>query len=62
MKLAYLTCALGRHSVDLTNVRRTHGGHVGRCRHCGTALEEVAPFVWKAQKVHDAGLGNRRMG
>ncbi|GMM93655.1 hypothetical protein [Qipengyuania sp. MTN3-11] len=62
MKLAYLACALGRHRVDLTTTRAVHGGKVGRCRHCATALEEVTPFVWEAQKVHDAGLGRRFYG
>lgn len=62
MKLAQFACALGRHSLDRGNVRRLHGLHVGRCRHCASPLEEVSPHHWEVQRVRDAGLGRRYLG
>lgn len=59
LKLAHLSCAFGRHSVDQGKVRRVHGGQVSRCRHCATPMEETMPFTWTALKVRDAGLGGR---
>ena len=59
MKLAAFGCALGRHSLDRNTVRRVHGAQVGRCRRCGSAMEETMPNVWGLQQVRDAGLGRR---
>jgi hypothetical protein len=59
VKLAHLACAVGRHSVDQSAVRRVHGGQVGRCKHCSTPLEESAPYTWTPLRVRDAGLGGR---
>lgn len=59
LKLAHLSCAFGRHTVDEKAVRRVHGGQVGRCRHCATPMEESAPYTWTPLKVRDAGLGGR---
>ncbi|MFA9200739.1 MAG: hypothetical protein ACEQR8_06060 [Cypionkella sp.] len=62
MKLAHFACALGRHRVDPSAVRRIHGGSVSRCRHCATPLEEILPHHWTVQSVRDAGLGDRMLG
>lgn len=59
MKLAKFACALGRHRLDSSKVRRIHGTQVGRCRDCSSPMEEVEPFVWEVQRVRDAGLGRR---
>jgi len=59
MKIAQIACALGRHSVDMGKVRRIHGGHVSRCKHCSTPMEESMPHQWTVQYVRDAGLGGR---
>jgi len=59
MKLGYVACALGRHSIDPQGVKPIHGGQVGRCRRCSAPMEEVAPHVWAAQQARDAGLGPR---
>jgi hypothetical protein len=59
MKLAHISCAFGRHSVDQSAIRRVHGGQVGRCRYCTTLLEESSPYTWTKLQVHDAGLGGR---
>ncbi len=59
MKIAQIACALGRHSVDQSKVRRIHGGQVGRCKHCSTPMEESTPHHWTVQYVRDAGLGGR---
>jgi hypothetical protein len=59
MKLALFACALGRHSLDESKVRKVHGAQVGRCRHCNSPMEEVTPHVWEVQQVRDAGLGRR---
>lgn len=62
MKLGMLACALGRHSVDKTNLRKAGGMHVGRCRSCNTHMEEIEPHVWSVLRVRDAGLGPHRLG
>ncbi len=59
MKIAQIACALGRHSVDLSRVRRIHGGQVSRCKHCSTSMEESTPQHWTVQYVRDAGLSGR---
>ncbi|WP_152980286.1 hypothetical protein [Tsuneonella troitsensis] len=59
MKIAHLACAFGRHSVDMSAVRRIHGGSVSRCRHCATPMEESMPHHWTVQYVRDAGLADR---
>lgn len=59
MKLAAIGCALGRHSLDASKVRKVHGSQVGRCRNCNSPMEEVTPHVWEVQRVRDAGLGRR---
>lgn len=59
MKLAQFACALGRHRLDESKVRKVHGSHVGRCRSCNAPMEEVMPHVWEIQRVRDAGLGRR---
>jgi len=59
MKLASIGCALGRHRLDSSKVRKVHGSQVGRCRHCNSPMEEVTPHVWEVQRVRDAGLGRR---
>ena len=59
MKMGILACALGRHSVDTTNLRKAGGMHVGRCRCCNTPMEEIEPFVWSVLRVRDAGLDPR---
>ncbi|TCJ39851.1 hypothetical protein [Parafrankia sp. BMG5.11] len=62
MKLAHISCAFGRHSVDQSAIRRVHGGHVGKCRTCATPLEESSPFRWTKLHIRDAGLGGRFLG
>lgn len=59
MKLGHIACALGRHSVDSEGIKRAGGQMFGRCRCCGTPMEEVAPHSWAAMRVRDAGLGRR---
>ncbi len=61
MKFAHFGCALGRHSIDLNNLRRIHGGQVGRCRHCNTPMEESEPGSWASVQVHNADIGARRL-
>lgn len=62
MNIARIGCALGRHRLDDSKVRRIHGARVGRCRHCSAPMEEIAPQVWQVQRVRDAGLGRRYLG
>ena len=62
MKLGYIACALGRHSIDRDGVKHVHGAHVGRCRRCSTPMEEIEPHRWQVQHVRDAGLGPRSFG
>ncbi|SMQ75837.1 hypothetical protein SAMN06297468_2988 [Altererythrobacter xiamenensis] len=59
MKFRVLACAFGRHSVDKTNLRKTGGMHVGRCRCCHTPMEEVEPHRWGVLRVRGAGLERR---
>lgn len=59
MKFASIGCALGRHRLDSSKIRKVHGSHVGRCRNCNSPMEEVTPQVWEVQRVRDAGLGRR---
>ena len=59
MTFAKLACAFGRHRVDEGAIRHIHAGHVGRCRHCATPLEESEPHRWTVLQVHDAGMGRR---
>ncbi len=59
MTLGRIACAVGRHSIDHTNVKRVSGQQVGRCRNCRTAMEEVEPHHWAKQRVRDAGLAPR---
>ena len=61
MTLGHLACAIGRHRVDSSAVRRVHGGNVGRCRRCGSPMEEIMPHEWTVQHVRDAGLGDRML-
>ena len=62
MKLGLIGCAVGRHQVDVANVRHAHSVHAGRCRCCHAPLEEVTPNVWEKLQVRDAGLGRRFFG
>ena len=59
MKLAKIGCALGRHRLDSSKVRKVHGSQVGRCQHCNAPMEEVMPHIWEVQQIRDAGLGRR---
>lgn len=59
MGLGRIACAVGKHSVDRTNVKRAGGQQVGRCRNCKTPMEEIEPHMWAVQRVKDAGLGPR---
>ncbi len=61
MKLVLLGCALGRHKIDRKAISHIHAGHVGRCRHCSTPLEESTPHNWTALRLKDAGLGRQRL-
>jgi len=62
MKLGLIACAVGRHRVDVANVRHAHSIHVGKCRCCRAPLEEVMPNSWRKLQVRDAGLGPRSFG
>ena len=59
MKITKIACAFGYHRIDESSIRHVHAGHVGRCRRCSTAMEELEPHVWVQHRVHDAGLGPR---
>lgn len=59
MTLGRIACAVGRHSIDRTDVKRVSGQQVGRCRNCKTPMEEIEPHHWTVQQVRDAGLGPR---
>ena len=62
MKMGILACAFGRHRVDMANMRKAGGMHVGKCRCCKSPMEEVEPHVWQVLQVKDAGLGPRSFG
>ena len=59
MKFAHLACALGRHSIDTSAVKKVFGMNVGRCSRCSTPLEELWRDHWVPQQVRDAGLSHR---
>ncbi|MGI8942901.1 MAG: hypothetical protein ACR2FJ_01445 [Qipengyuania sp.] len=61
MMIGQIACVFGRHRIDHGAIKRVHGQHVGRCRHCRTPLEQSTLDQWEVQLVRDAGLGYHRL-
>jgi exosome complex RNA-binding protein Csl4 len=56
MRLAHIACALGRHRIDQSKVKKIFGMNVARCSRCATPLEESWRDHWVPQRIGDAGL------
>lgn len=53
-----IACAFGKHTVDRSAIKHNFASDVGRCRHCGTMMEQHEDH-WTVHRVHDAGLGHQ---